>query len=75
MGFQYTEVLIFFQATVKYVLANPESLSFSENGNGYGKNATSYHTNHLVEKHEKWFWWFHHFSETMVSSNLNQGVL
>jgi hypothetical protein len=57
------------------VLSNPGSLSFSKNEDGYGKNATSYHTNHLVKNHAKWFWSFNHFSGTMATSNLNQGVL
>ena len=57
------------------VLSNPESFLFSENKNGYGKVATSYHTNHLVKSHAKWFRRFNHFSETLVRSNLKKGVL
>ena len=66
---------IIFQTTLKYVLSNPESFLFSKNKNGYGKIATTYHTNHLVKNHEKSFWRFKYFSETLVTSNLNKGVL
>ena len=60
-----------FSTTVKYVLFNPESVLFSETKNGYGRNVTTYHTNHLVKNHEKWFWSFNQFPDTMVSWNLN----
>ena len=66
---------IIFLNNTKYVLSNPESFLFSKNKNDYGKNATRYHTNHLLKKHAKWFWSFNHFSGTMVNSNVNQGVL
>ena len=64
-----------FLNNTEHVFPNPESFFFSEKKNGYGKIAASYHANHLVKNQAKWFWRFDHFSETRVSSNLNQGVL
>ena len=43
---------IIFLNNTEDVLFDPESFLFSENNNGHGKNATSYHTNHLVKNHE-----------------------
>ena len=64
--------MLSFEIAPKCGLSILQSLSFLKNEDGYRKNATYDHTNHMVKNH---FLEDFHYSKKMESYNLNHGVL